>query len=174
MQVGAGRFALGSTYATHSPLNLSSHLSTPCSPLCPLSPSDGQPADARLAGGGGCADPDPSLEPAEIPRNVVGGDGVSAGGRAAANAAAAVRAMAAAGGPHAAGRAGGAGRGRAVHRAGGLRLRARRTRPPRAGPRRLLLDGLQAGRQDAIRAGEGDWPGRSSRKARRATPSRWC
>ena len=42
-----------------------------------------------------------------------------------------------------------------------------------AGHRRLVLDGLRADRQKPLRAGQ-DWPPqRSSKKAGRATPSRW-
>ena len=104
-----------------------------------------QPADARLAGGGGGADPDPSLEPAEVSRDVLGGDGVSAGGRAsgrrrrllfeqwlllAVRTLLVVLVVLAVAEPY-------------VERAG-LGLRARRTRPSRAGARRLLLDGLSS------------------------------
>ncbi len=117
-----------------------------------------RPGHARLAGGGGCAAGDPSAEPAAIPRDILGGDGIPAGGHAAAAAPHPLRAMAAAGGSHPAGRAGGAGRGRAVPGIGRPGLRTRRPGASRVGVRRLLFDGLQAGRAVAVRPGERDRP----------------
>ena len=53
-------------------------------------------ADARLAGGGGGADADPPVEPAEISRDALGGDGIPAGRPASGSAADPARAVAAA------------------------------------------------------------------------------
>ena len=120
---------------------------------CPFAvffPRVRQLAHAGLAGGGGGADSDRFVEPAAVPRDAFGGDGVPAGRRPGNPAANAHGGMVASGLRTAAGPL-------VVLAAAEPLLQSRfvtpgASNPPSARVRRLLLDGVSAGRQDAIRA----------------------